>query len=165
MPIRGRVGRHTQQGGRHCQNWNDDQKTIIDLLNRISPINGGTGGSLNPRVVAGIASNELYAAIVAFENKHFSGRCSGYIDPGGKMYLMLETLAHPSPASVPVLPPTPVPPPVPVTPPAAVLPHRRSITNDERALLRSVFEETLPYGGLEVASNTGNLGGANNSIT
>ena len=71
MAIRARVGRHTQLGGRHCQNWSDDQRAVIDLLNRISPPNGGAGGSLYPRIVAGIASAELYNAMVAFENRHF----------------------------------------------------------------------------------------------
>jgi hypothetical protein len=32
MPLRGRVGRHTQSGRRHCQNLIDDQKTVIGLL-------------------------------------------------------------------------------------------------------------------------------------
>jgi|ERR1700735_539774 len=68
MPIRARVGRHTRSGGGHCQNWADDQKVIIDLLNSIPRTSGGTQGSLNPRIVAGICSNELYAAISAFES-------------------------------------------------------------------------------------------------
>ncbi len=42
---------------------------------------------------------------------------------------------------------------------------RRSITSGERALLRSVFEETLPYEGLQVDTNDGNWGGETNSIT
>jgi hypothetical protein len=42
---------------------------------------------------------------------------------------------------------------------------RRIITDGERSLLRSVFEETLPYGGLEVSANLANLGGEDNSIT
>jgi hypothetical protein len=56
MPIRARVGKHTRAGGRQCQNWADDQKTVIDLLNRIPVTNGGAGGGLRPRIVAGIAS-------------------------------------------------------------------------------------------------------------
>ena len=42
---------------------------------------------------------------------------------------------------------------------------RRHITAGERGLLRSVFEETLPYQGLEVDTNDGNWGGKDNSIT
>jgi hypothetical protein len=98
MAIRARVGRHTQLGGRQCQNWSDDQKTIIDLLNRIAPSNSGTGGSLKPRIVAGIASDELFSAIVAFENKQFPGQRSGFVDPGGPMYQKLvssgQELSH-----------------------------------------------------------------------
>jgi hypothetical protein len=51
MSTKGRVGRHTQFAGRHCQNWADDQKTVIGFLNRISVANGGAGGSLNPRII------------------------------------------------------------------------------------------------------------------
>ena len=95
MPIRARVGRHTRSGGGHCQNWADDQKVIIDLLNSIPRTSGGTQGSLNPRIVAGICSNELYAAISAFEDKYWPGQRSGYIDPGGAMYQKLALLAAP----------------------------------------------------------------------
>jgi hypothetical protein len=42
---------------------------------------------------------------------------------------------------------------------------RRKITTGERALLRSIFEETLPYEGLQVDTNDGNWGGKTNSIT
>jgi len=101
MPIRARVGRHTRSGGGHCQNWADDQKVIIDLLNKIPRTGGGTQGGLNPRIVAGICSNELYAAISAFEDKYWPGQRSGYIDPGGAMYQKLATLAAPAAAPPP----------------------------------------------------------------
>jgi hypothetical protein len=42
---------------------------------------------------------------------------------------------------------------------------RRHITAGERQLLRSVFQDTLPYEGLEVDTNDGNWGGEKNSIT
>jgi hypothetical protein len=42
---------------------------------------------------------------------------------------------------------------------------RRHITAGERQFLRSIFEETLPYAGLELDTNDGNWGGKNNSIT
>ena len=96
MPIRARVGRHTRSGGGHCQNWADDQKAIIDLLNRIPRTSGGTQGGLNPRIVAGICSDELYAAISAFEDKYWPGQRSGYVDPGGVLYQKLATLAAPA---------------------------------------------------------------------
>jgi hypothetical protein len=97
MPLRGRVGRHTQQGGRHCQNWQDDQQTVITLLNRIPAQDGGAGGSLNGniagRIVAGMASDALYRAISRFEDKHFPRRRSGFVDPGGVMLRRMEELA------------------------------------------------------------------------
>ena len=59
MPIRARVGKHTKAGGRQCQNWADDQRTVVDLLNRIPTASGGAGGGLRPRIIGGIAGNEL----------------------------------------------------------------------------------------------------------
>lgn len=161
MSIRGRVGRHTQVGGRNCQNWPDDQKTVIDLLNRIPVSNGGTGGSLHPRIINGMASDELYNAIVTFENKYWPGQRSGFVDPGGKMYQKLEALAAAAaaPATTPPKPAAPPP------PPPAPLPDIRYITTGERHLLVPVFEETLPYEQLKVTANFGNWGGEDNSIT
>jgi hypothetical protein len=97
MPLRARVGRHTQQGGRHCQNWPDDQQAVIALLNRIPANDGGTGGGLDGniggRVVAGMASDALYRAISTFEDRHFPGQRSGYVDPAGLMLRRMEELA------------------------------------------------------------------------
>ena len=85
MPLKGRVGRHASDG-RQCQNWKADQKTVIDLLNRIPVADGGTGGSLGGRIVAGLASRALYQAILAFEKKHFTGRVKGFVDPGARFW-------------------------------------------------------------------------------
>ena len=93
MSIRARVGRHTRSGGGHCQNWMDDQKTVMDLLNDISAAHGGADGTLGGRVVAGVCSDALYAAISRFEDKYFSGQRSGYVDPGGMMLGWMERLA------------------------------------------------------------------------
>ncbi|HKU97440.1 MAG TPA: hypothetical protein VJR58_19285 [Vineibacter sp.] len=97
MPIRGRVGRHARHGGQHCQNWPDDQQNVIGLLNRIAVNDGGTGGGLNGniggRIVAGMASDALYRAIMTFEDKHFPGQRSGFVDPAGGMLKRLEELA------------------------------------------------------------------------
>jgi hypothetical protein len=41
MPIRARVGKHTRAGGRQCQNLADDQRTVVDLLNRIPTARAG----------------------------------------------------------------------------------------------------------------------------
>jgi len=112
MPLRGRVGRHTQHGERHCQNWADDQEIVRALLNRISAAQGGAAGSLNDRTVVGMCSAALYQAIVRFENQHFPGQHSGFVDPGGKMLQRMEALANtsaPSPAPMPSPPSPPVP--------------------------------------------------------
>jgi hypothetical protein len=163
MAIRGRVGRHTQLGGKQCQNWSDDQKAIIDLLNRIAPSDSGTGGSLKPRIVAGIASDALYNAIVAFENKHFPGLRRGFVEPGGTMYQKLEALAT-APASpvVPVIS-TPSAPVVP-TPPALGT-DERMLKEGEKAILRPLFKHTFPYDDQQIGANTREWGGHTNSIT
>lgn len=165
MAIKGRVGRHTQIREKQCQNWSDDQKAIIDLLNRIAPSNSGTGGSLKPRIVAGIASDELYNAIVAFEDKHFPRQRSGFVDPGGAMFRKLETLATASPAPVvPAVskPPAPV---VGTSPGPALSTDDRMLKHGEKALLRPVFKDTLPYDDQQIGANTEEWGGHTNSIT
>lgn len=91
--LRGRVGRHTRSGGRHCQNWADDQKTVMDILNAIPVIQGGAGGSLGGRIVLGISSDALYRAISRFEDRYFPGQRSGFIDPGGAMWDRMLTVA------------------------------------------------------------------------
>jgi hypothetical protein len=161
MPIRARVGRHTRAGGRHCQNWADDQKVVIDLLNRIPRTSGGTQGSLTPRLVAGVCSDELYAAISAFEDKYFPGQRSGYIDPGGAMYQKLALLA--APAATP--PPAAAPAPAPTPPPPTTGPIPRPLTTGEKTLLRSVFANTLSYDDQYVGRNDGEVGGPWNSYT
>ena len=94
--LRGRVGQHTRSGGRQCQNWVEDQKLVIDILNRIPAIKGGAGGTLGGRIVLGIASHALNLAISRFEDKHFPGQRSGFVDPDGKMWdLMLELMPSP----------------------------------------------------------------------
>src|SRR5258706_3853035 len=93
MSLRGRVGRHTHDGGRHCQNWPDDQQSVISLLNRIPVAAGGAAGSLSKPVISGICGDELYRAISAFEDKYFPGQRSGYLDPAGAMLKRMEELA------------------------------------------------------------------------
>jgi len=93
MPLRGRVGRHTKQGGRQAQNWPDDQLTIINLLNNISPADGGAAASLSKSVRSGICSDELYRAISTFEDKQFPGQRDGFVDPSGAMLKRMEALA------------------------------------------------------------------------
>ncbi len=99
MPIRARVGRHAKAGGRHCQNWADDQNTVVALLNQIPVALGGAGGTLRPRIVAGIASDDLYQSILQFEERYFPGQRSGFIDPDGLIYqrMLSVTTAAPVP--------------------------------------------------------------------
>jgi hypothetical protein len=135
MSLKGRVGRHTRHGGQHCQNWPDDQKSVITLLNRIPVNDGGAGGGLNGniggRIVAGMASDALYRAIVAFEDKHFPGQRSGFVDPAGKMIQRMEDLAA---RSLRVPANDPAPDPVDLAPPpvidSALDRLRRSIGDD-----------------------------------
>src|SRR5262245_65814174 len=101
MPLKGRGGRHASDG-RQCQNWKADQQIVVDLLNRIPVADGGTAGSLNGRIVGGLASSALYQAILAFEKKHFIGPAKGFVEPGGAVLAKLEALANrPAPAAPP----------------------------------------------------------------
>jgi hypothetical protein len=100
MPLRGRVGRHTQDRGRQCQNWADDQKTVIYLLNRIPWFEGGAmggfgalGDKLDGPIHSGISSEALYRAITKFEDKQFPRQRSGFVDPDGAMLRRMTDLA------------------------------------------------------------------------
>lgn len=93
MALRARVGRHTGDGGRQCQNWPDDQQTVISLLNSIPVAAGGAAGSLSKPAISGICSDELYHVISIFENKYWPGQRSGYVDPGGAMLRRMQELA------------------------------------------------------------------------
>ena len=112
MPLRGRVGRHAKTGGKHCQNWPDDQQLVLSLLNQIAVPQGGTGGDLSGRIVNGMASDALNRAIARFENLHFPRQGSGFVDPGGAMLRKMEQLAvaiSTAPAPPPKAPPAPPP--------------------------------------------------------
>jgi hypothetical protein len=94
MSLRGRVGQHGI-GGRQCQNWMEDQQSVIDVLNRIPVNKGGAGGKLRGRIVLGIASHALNLAILQFEDMYFPGQRSGFIDPNGKMWVrMLDLMPY-----------------------------------------------------------------------
>jgi len=93
MPIKGRVGRHASSGA-NCQNWVADQMTVIGLLNLIPPTDGGSGGSLDgDHVVAGVASDALYKAILAFQRKYAPAQVSGFVDPASALLTRMENLA------------------------------------------------------------------------
>jgi hypothetical protein len=100
MTLRARVGRHTGDGGRQCQNWPDDQQTVISLLNSIPVAADGAAGSLSKPVISGMCSDELYRAISTFEDKYWPGQRSGYVDPGGAMLRRMEELAAKSAAPI-----------------------------------------------------------------
>ncbi|MHC2336546.1 hypothetical protein [Bradyrhizobium sp. USDA 4454] len=101
MPLRGRVGRHATTGAQ-CQNWADDQQTVIALLNLIPTTDGGASASIAGRVVPGVSSDSLYKAILRFQEQHFPKQKSGFVDPGGVVLARLEQLAaRPAPAPTP----------------------------------------------------------------
>ena len=106
MSIKARVGRHARDGGRHCQNWPEDQRTVIDLLNAIPAAAGGAGGGLKPRVVSGVCSDELYRAILVFEGRYMPGPSDGFLDPDGGMLKRMEELTKPAGRSISSRPPT-----------------------------------------------------------
>ena len=152
MSLRGRVGRHTRHGGQHCQNWPDDQKSVIGLLNRIPVNDGGAGGGLNGniggRIVAGMASDALYRAIVAFEDKHFPGQRSGFVDPGGKMLRRMHDLATRS-QRVPANDAAPDPvDPAPVPAPESALDRLRRSIGDETRYQKFPMSQRVAMGQL-----------------
>lgn len=100
MALRGRVGRHTQVGGRQRQNWAEDQQTIIALLNSIPVSQGGAGGSITGRVKPGFCDDALYQAISRFEDKYFPGQQNGFVDPGGAMPKLMEDLSSGKPVVI-----------------------------------------------------------------
>jgi hypothetical protein len=98
MPLRARVGRHAKTGAQ-CQNWIEDQQTVIALLNLISALDGGAEASLAGRVVAGLSSDALYNAILRFQKRYFPTQQSGFIDPSDAVLARMEQLAlHPTAA-------------------------------------------------------------------
>jgi hypothetical protein len=93
LPLRARVGRHARTGAQ-CQNWADDQQKVISLLNAIPAPDGGAAGTINGRVVAGIASDQLYAAILRFQKKHFGAQQTGFIEFGAQLTKLEALVAN-----------------------------------------------------------------------
>ena len=103
MPLRGRVGRHANTGVQ-CQNWLEDQQTVIALLNLIAAADGGAEAGLAGRLVAGIASDALCNAILRFQKQYFPGQQTGFVDPGGPVLTHMEMIAlRPSAAPTPAV--------------------------------------------------------------
>jgi hypothetical protein len=92
MPLRGRVGRHANTGAQ-CQNWVEDQQTVIGLLNLIPVADGGAGASLTGRVVPGVSSDALFKAILHFQKQRFPAQQSGVVDTSGPVLGLMITLA------------------------------------------------------------------------
>jgi hypothetical protein len=90
--LRGRVGRHANTGAQ-CQNWVEDQQTVIALLNLIPVADGGTGASLTGRVVPGVSSDALFNAILRFQKQRFPTQQTGFIDTSGPVLGLMITLA------------------------------------------------------------------------
>jgi hypothetical protein len=103
MPLRGRVGRHASTGA-HCQNWKGDQEVVVGLLNKIAVADGGAGGSLGGRIVAGFASDALYQAILGFEKRYTPARQTGFVEPDGTLLTQMEGLASRPPPAPPRAP-------------------------------------------------------------
>ena len=91
-PIRGRVGRHANTGAQ-CQNWAEDQQTIINMLNVLPLADGGPEGSILGKVVNGVASDALNKAILRFQKLQIPAQQIGFIEPGGPVLVKLDALA------------------------------------------------------------------------
>ena len=90
--ISASVGRHSN-GRVQCHNLPADQATVIGLLNKIPQSQGGTREkpiTESPRW--GIASDELYRAIVTFQSANRLA-VDGHIDPGQAALRKLDELA------------------------------------------------------------------------
>lgn len=90
--LKGNVGRRTH---RHCRNYIGDQITIITLLNRIPEQFGGTGGKLQIKPVAGVCPDELYNAIIRFQEANVGSiKPDGKVEAGGVTLLFLNRIAE-----------------------------------------------------------------------
>ncbi len=89
--LKGNVGRRPT---RDCRNYIGDQIAVMTLLNRIPEHFGGTGGKLNFKPVAGVCPDELYKAIVRFQQVNIAQiKPDGMVEPGGITLLFLNRLA------------------------------------------------------------------------
>lgn len=72
-----------------------DQRAIIGLLNRIHHSQGGPMRPLPAPQRAGVASPELIAAILTFQNRHMEPRFrDSRVDPGGGTLAKLNAMAN-----------------------------------------------------------------------
>jgi hypothetical protein len=99
-----------------------DQQTIITLLHRILPEDGGPGTILPPPTPGGLASQALIDAILNFQRKHAPKKFQdGRVDPHGftlgKMNAFARSIFPIDPPDIPP-DPNPFPPPAPKPNPA-----------------------------------------------
>lgn len=84
--------------GRQSLNAAADQQTVLALLNRVPPHDGGPPRPLTEPVRAGAVGPALLAAIVAFQNKNADPpHRDGRVDPGGQTLRLLNALAGEGP--------------------------------------------------------------------
>jgi len=90
--LKANVGRRPH---RHCQNLVSDQRTVMRLLSRIPEELGGAPGKLNFRVRPGYCADDLYQAILYFQETQVKKvyRPDGIIEPGGTTLVYLNRLA------------------------------------------------------------------------
>ena len=96
---------------RQCFNTVDDQTMVRDLLNAIPEWKGGTGGKLHGPLTWGIVRDDIYRAIVHFQNvRPEIPSVDGHVDPHEKTIRLLLQLAKqepPVPPRAPVMPEVP----------------------------------------------------------
>lgn len=90
MELESSVGR---RAGRDSRNRISDQKIVQELLNRIPEDRGGAGGKLNVRMVEGMCTDTLHAAILNFQRKNELKVIDGRVDPDGRTFELLQRLA------------------------------------------------------------------------
>ena len=89
--IKGDVGCSAH---RDCRNDIGDQLAVVTLLNRIPEHFGGTGGKLRLKFVEGFCPDELYEAIVRFQETNIVAiAADGRVEPGGITLHFLNRLA------------------------------------------------------------------------
>lgn len=100
MQLRARVGRHFKTG-KNCQNWKSDQEKVIALLNKAQISDGGAQGMITAPVVGGIASQQLFTAILYFQDKNYPQNVTGFFEPTGPALAHLEKIAaKPAPPKI-----------------------------------------------------------------
>jgi hypothetical protein len=104
MQLKARVGRHLKTG-KHCQNWKSDQEKVIALLNKAQISDGGAQGMIRAPVVGGMASQQLFTAILYFQDINYPEKVTGFFEPTGPPLAHLERIAaKPAPPKIPQSP-------------------------------------------------------------